>query len=437
MAKFSFLGRLGKKLWPFKRFRRKAPQVEAPRLSGEDAANTDRIRRIVQIAGDRAPEPETGQYQSERQPPSAQPEAPNAEARSAEAPAPVSEPPQPSAPPAPPEPEPPPAPTPDPDETRELWGREFSVAERGLSEQEIVSFVEEILKQNKELEERADSTGGMGDYVQRVMGELQQVEETVRVRAQVYAEAEAARILADAHRQAHDTIVSAETEAVEMAQRKADAILAEARRKAEIAEGQIRIQAQLMLGRARDQVEDHIQKEGEIVYNRMLASIIQIVEEAQRLSIDWKRQTANLWQGSGDTLSLATGDLTSSPTIQETLGAVEADSPPVQSEDEPSVHPEGVDEAAGSDLYVGEVELNLAPPVEPAVLARLYGRLLAMSGLQIVRTAGTVDSGTSIRVLLERPQPLVKQLLEIPEVRAASGDAEDRAGGHIAITLEG
>jgi hypothetical protein len=436
MARFSYWEGLGEQLRKFNSALRKAPPVETPPLRREEAADaaadTERIRRIVRTAGDRMSDPETGQDQNERQSPTADPQVPIAET-----PAPVSEAPRPSAPTAPPESESRPAPTLEADRTRRLWGREFSVAELGLSEQEIVSFVEELLKQNRELKERADSTGVMGDYVQRVMGELQQVEETIRVRAQMDAEAEAARIVADAQRQAHDTIVRAQTEAIEMAQKQADAILVEARRKAEIAEGQIRIQAQLMLSRARDQVEHHIQKEGEIVYNRMLASITQIVEEAQRLSIDWKRQTSNLWQGSGDALSLGRGDLTSSPTIQETLGAAEASWPPVRSEDEPPVHAEGVDDVARSDLYKGEVEVALAPPVDAAALARLYGRLLAMPDLQIVRTVDTADSGTSIRVLLERPQPLVKQLLEIPEVRAASGYAEDPAGGRIAITLEG
>jgi hypothetical protein len=76
-----------------------------------------------------------------------------------------------------------------------------------------------------------------------------------------------------------------------------------------------------------------------------------------------------------------------------------------------------LDEAAKSALYAGEIELALAPPVDPALLARLYSRLLSMADMRILRTVGSWDSGSTINLLLERPQPLLSRLLEIPEVR--------------------
>jgi hypothetical protein len=94
--------------------------------------------------------------------------------------------------------------------------------------------------------------------------------------------------------------------------------------------------------------------------------------------------------------------------------ATDSADPPAEEEVEVEV-----DETAKRAFYAGEIELSLAPPVDPALLARLYSRLLAMSDLRILRTMGSWDSGTTINLLLERPQPLIGRLLEIPEVRIA------------------
>jgi hypothetical protein len=95
-----------------------------------------------------------------------------------------------------------------------------------------------------------------------------------------------------------------------------------------------------------------------------------------------------------------------------------------------------VDEAAKRSLYAGEIELVVASPVEPALLARLYSKLLAIPDIRILRSVGSWESGTTITLLLERPQPLVGLLLGIPEVRMTP-QQDGRGVGRSALSVLG
>ena len=626
MARFSSLGGLLRRV---RVSRGGATGTEASRdqtSRADDAAEaaamtTERIRRVVQGA-----KPQTAETDATQAPP----------------------------PPAAPAAAPPAAPADSAKQTQILWGKEFTLTEGGLSAEQVVPFVEALLSRNKELEEQS-SPAAMSRYVEKLMGELQTVEETVRAQATRDAELEAAKITAEARRTAQEEIMRARSEAASQAQKYADAILSEARKKAEIAEGQVRIQAQLMLGKARDQVQEHIRKEGELAFSRVMASLSTLVQEAQTVESEWKQQTARLWIGAEAALSTS-ADLSAFPLVRQTLDAsrgpapaaparqaageappswppdegppdeavaaedtasrepvqpgspasqeveiesVRPEEPPVEVEsaeavvdmetraevapeaeeatitaaaegpdqgveaapeqevsgvsaevaepepqwtpsvpeeatraevsDEPAVWTaapveaevepaeataaldeaelveapdratvveatdtsepplwtaapvaaqeelaeaatvpdeeelvepaeeeedgeaadtaetppvEEVDEIAKRALYAGEIELALAPPVDPALLARLYSSLLAMSDLRILRTMGSWDSGTTINLLLERPQPLITRLLEIPEVHIAPGlvkgplmGSGGDPGDRIAITL--
>jgi hypothetical protein len=186
----------------------------------------------------------------------------------------------------------------------------------------------------------------MSNYVQKLMGELQNVEESIQSQARRDAEAQAARITADASRKAQETITRARTEATEMAQREAEGILAQARKKAEIADGQIRIQAQLMLGKVREQIEARIQQEGETAYNRLLASLTNLNQEIQRIESEWKQARAQLWRGDDVKLALGATGLSALPIIQEALSSTAGEATPAPDATPPQAEPSETSEEA-------------------------------------------------------------------------------------------
>jgi cell division septum initiation protein DivIVA len=190
----------------------------------------------------------------------------------------------------------------------------------------VAAFVEELLARNKQLADQG-AAGVMVNYTQKLMGELQELEATIRAQAQRDAQVEAVKITADAQRQAQETIQRARGEATAVAQRQAEAILAEARKKAELAESQVRIQAQFMLAKARDQIQAHIQREGEIAYQRMMSALTGLIQEAQRVESEWKEQTARLWQGEEVRLAIGPIGLSTLPI----LGDMPQAAPPARS----------------------------------------------------------------------------------------------------------
>ncbi len=63
--------------------------------------------------------------------------------------------------------------------------------------------------------------------------------------------------------------------------------------------------------------------------------------------------------------------------------------------------------------YVGEVDVEIATPVDPKMVYKLYDHLQTIPELKILHTRGSWDRGTVIAVVLDKPMPLVSLLSEM------------------------
>jgi len=70
-------------------------------------------------------------------------------------------------------------------------------------------------------------------------------------------------------------------------------------------------------------------------------------------------------------------------------------------------------------LFDGEIEVVMAPPVDPVQLIRFRRNLQDTPQLKISRTSGSWNGGTIITVLIDKPLPLIDMLKEIPDVEKA------------------
>lgn len=212
-------------------------------------------------------------------------------------------------------------------QTKLIGGREFTVVSSGLSAEEVGSVVDELVQRNEELEKQI-TTPPMTGYIERLMEELARMEENIKQEAKRDAESEANNIYVEARRNAQEIILSARREASELASQEAQGILSEAKKRAEIVEGQIRVQAQLLLAKARNQVEDHIKKESNAAYNRVLSALNAMMIEAEKAESEWKQRTTQLWSGSEIKLALGEVEFSTSSIIQEALGVATQDDQP-------------------------------------------------------------------------------------------------------------
>jgi len=68
-------------------------------------------------------------------------------------------------------------------------------------------------------------------------------------------------------------------------------------------------------------------------------------------------------------------------------------------------------------LYTGEVELTIAKPVDPKVMAKLFTYLQTTPEIKLVHSSGSLERGTTITVALDKPVPVISALSSrLPEV---------------------
>ncbi|MFC2036182.1 hypothetical protein ACFLUJ_08720, partial [Chloroflexota bacterium] len=66
--------------------------------------------------------------------------------------------------------------------------------------------------------------------------------------------------------------------------------------------------------------------------------------------------------------------------------------------------------------YIGEVELEIAVPVEANMVYKLYDYLQTISDLRILHTRGSWDRGTTIAIAIDQPIPLISIISNIPGI---------------------
>jgi len=88
-------------------------------------------------------------------------------------------------------------------QTRNLWGKEFSIVGDGLAEAEVVAFVSELLQ-------RQQHQSSLMELAQRTVIEAEKLALSLREKAKSEAEAEAAGIISQA--QAHAEQIAQENQ---------------------------------------------------------------------------------------------------------------------------------------------------------------------------------------------------------------------------------
>src|SRR3990172_4891031 len=100
-----------------------------------------------------------------------------------------------------------------------LWGREFNVVKRGLSEAQVTAFVDELVNQQGAMSHRQEHLVALTKLAERTVTEANKLADEIRQEGAQQAKSEAARILADAEKRAKDETARILSEAEGRAQR--------------------------------------------------------------------------------------------------------------------------------------------------------------------------------------------------------------------------
>lgn len=241
--------------------------------------------------------------------------------------------------------------------SKQLWGRDFNIVENGLDEAQVVSFVNDLMKRYE--------ASSPASVLKTAVADAEQILTSIKMRAQAEAEEAAARIVAQANQEAEKIKGSSAT----VAEREAEDILSLANREAELAEAEAKPEA---LPETGEKAEETIEEKA--------GGTIEEQEEVSKLAEKEPLETPSPEEGR------------------------ETESDLVRRE--------------SHSLYTGEVELAIANPVAPKMVAKLYGYLQTTPEIKFVRTSGSWDRGTTITIVLDKPIPLVDVLsAKIPEAK--------------------
>ena len=248
------------------------------------------------------------------------------------------------------------------------------------------------------------------------IADAEQIADSIKMRAQAEAKAEAARIIAQANLEVQEIKCKAEI----AAQKQAEEILSAANKMAEITEAEAKQRTLQFLVRVEEEVEKEIGEEYKRVYSRLSTHLQDLINEGQNIEKELKDKTAKLWEGKRLELKKYEATLlgTSEVVAEEEVTEEKAEEPVEQ-----QVTQTILDSQA---LYAGEVEFIVASPVELKLVSRLYNYLQTVPELRILYTRGSWDQGTTITVVLEKPMPLISILAEAPDVEVVPALLEKR-----------
>jgi len=270
---------------------------------------------------------------------------------------------------------------------RLLWGREFNIVKKGLDEEQVVAFVDDLIAEHKASQEA--SAASPRSVLETTVTDAEQMAPSIKMKAQQEAEAEAERIINQAKQEA---------KRIKEAEQLAASIKMKAQQEAEAEAERIINQAKQEAKRIRRSAKVAAQKEAT---GKEIEEPTQLQEEA----IEEKTEPPAQLQEEApvsEPVEAATEELLEQHPAEERPGTKKTK----------SAHPK----LDSQDLYAGQVELIVASPVELKLVSRLYNYLQTVPELRILYTRGSWDQGTTITIVLDKPLPLIDIILKTPGV---------------------
>ncbi|MFC1978677.1 hypothetical protein ACFLVP_01685, partial [Chloroflexota bacterium] len=176
-----------------------------------------------------------------------------------------------------------------------LWGKEFEIVKNGLSEEQVVGFVSELMDKYRALSEQKDHFVTMGTISERAAIEADKAASDIKARAQQQAEAEAERMIAEATQKARETVVDAIKKAQDAAKKETEDIIQVDNQRAVIIETEAKQKTQLYLLKRRREMQDQLREEVKKTYNRLLFALQDLMNKGQEVETEWKNKTIELW----------------------------------------------------------------------------------------------------------------------------------------------
>jgi len=187
-------------------------------------------------------------------------------------------------------------------DSKELWGTEFHIVPHGLDEEEVASFVDRLLAEARKNKEEQDRQASLIRLAEQTVVEADKLAESIKKQASQEAQEETAKIISASEQRAREQAerlikrtereVSAKSsEALTIAKKEAEEIVAAARREAEDAlkaardkvpgiESEAKLEAEYIVRRFTVKFVEELRSTVTDTANNMLPSLDHLMKEA-------------------------------------------------------------------------------------------------------------------------------------------------------------
>ncbi|TET25489.1 MAG: hypothetical protein E3J67_03795 [Dehalococcoidia bacterium] len=311
----------------------------------------------------------------------------------------------------------------------ELWGQEFNLAQKGLDENQVVPFVNEIITERDRLVKHEEHVSSLTKLAERTVTEADKIAEDIRKEAREKAEEEAKKIVEE---ERNKVITAANEEAEKIkadAEQEAEALLENQRKRIQ---PEIRKMAQEIRDQLLAQLESlkqQVEASGAELESKLLqpeeASPVSVEEEPTPAPVAPQEENVTTPDAASEVKQEDAGNIFYEP--QQLVQTIDLTDVSRQEEGKPAP----VDSQSAKKTYEGEVEVEVLPPVDIMKIMKITKHLETLPEVESTELIPIADRPL-IMTLLREPLPLADILVALPEVDQVkedpNGESEAIAG---------
>ncbi len=278
-----------------------------------------------------------------------------------------------------------------------LWEREFDIVKNGLSEEQVVAFVDELISDKDTLTQRQKNLASLTKLAERTVTEAQNLAEELKKEAVGEAKSEVSKIISEAEARAEQIFEEKATSIITKANEQAEAIKANAEREAE-----------LTLGNQKKRIQPELQRMAEGVFDQLLLNLESLKGQVAAMEKEFEPKLLPPTEEEGTTTA---GKEPSAPVAEEesateVLASVSAENNQIP-----------------TNGYEEKVELEFLPPADLLQILEIDRFLESLPEVQATEII-PIEDKPIITVFLRESISLIDILSKLPEVSLVKEGAD-------------
>jgi len=314
------------------------------------------------------------------------------------------------------------------DKVKEICGQQFTTAKNGLDETDVSSFIDSLMAEHTELSQQLQDVDSLMSSAESLIVEAGKQAKELGAEMEEEARARAASLIAEAE---------------ETARAEAEKTIANVREEARAETERVNEEAEQLRISCKEKIGAEIRATFETVCADLFAqqnhdetpmatAIVTPIEVEAADSVEPAVELDAADERTEDTLPEP--EALASPVSGEEEGAAaealsEAEESPVNEAGAHDADDEEGAEASEDDLYQGQAQLRIAPPVALDGVMRIHRELKTNPQIEVKSFAVSAEDGVTVDVNLPEAMPFEQFLHSLPGVTDVAGTSESNAKG--------